>query len=143
MDFGLGGAMPPVGGAAGGAMPDAAQAEQFWKMLDDLAVSDPESYKQFMKEALDPKNAPDGFLPESETITPEPHFVCKTQNAIGKKIFINFLTHSKIGEPRAIVPETPEEKAEFERMGAEQMHYPLSMAGPFKGMHIHIYPSIC
>ncbi|PIK53445.1 putative PIH1 domain-containing protein 2 isoform X3 [Apostichopus japonicus] len=73
------------------------QAEHIWKMLDELADSDPNAYKNFVQKSMDEK--------KRETAIPEP-FMCLKTELITKTsdntfLFVNICSWTKVPAPKS------------------------------------------
>ncbi|XP_042330821.1 PIH1 domain-containing protein 2 isoform X2 [Sceloporus undulatus] len=71
-----------------------AKATQLWTMLDDMAESNPESYRQFMQKQF--KDAKEYYAP------PEPWLCLRThilEDAAEKRLFVNICKWNRVPEP--------------------------------------------
>lgn len=74
------------GGGGGASNPDLkVHADAMWKMLDELASSDPDAYKQFIATQMEQMQAEQARKDESAALfTPQPAFVLYTPQTTGK-----------------------------------------------------------
>jgi len=76
------------------------EAENIWKMLDQLATDDPTEYQEYIKKTLEEKAEFDS-RPDVPHFIPEPGFVIKGLTAKGIKTFINVCGHGAVQHPTA------------------------------------------
>lgn len=75
---------------------DLKQMESMWKNMDDLAESDPDTYKDFVSKHL----AEGPPKPASKSFLPVPGFVVKLRQTNGVKLFMNLASHEAIERPK-------------------------------------------
>uniref|UniRef100_H9GMA5 PIH1 domain-containing protein 2 n=1 Tax=Anolis carolinensis TaxID=28377 RepID=H9GMA5_ANOCA len=105
------------------------KAAQLWTMLDDLAESQPEKYRQFMQQQM--KEARQHLAP------PEPHLCLKAHrkdNTAGKTLFVNVCAWKRVP-----APQSPSERVPFTAGKMEELS---DKSGPYSIVDIAFHPSV-
>ena len=75
------------------------KAASLWKMLDDMAESDPEQYKAFMQDQM--AGVSGGGKKQAVTEVPTESFCVRLRLEGGAALFVNVCSHSRIKPPAA------------------------------------------
>ena len=93
---GLGGMGDPKTSAGGGNNAAMSQANAMWKMMDEMAESDPEQYKKYMQEQMQTAKK---SAPQAVQETPTPSFCVRMRMEGGAVLFVNVGHHSRVKPP--------------------------------------------